>query len=96
MRIFLLSILTTAATGVLAITPLTVETCKTMKTEAMRQQCLLSAVDAPPNITGKTYSTRDVQGRGPAYIDQSAPATPVAPITPYVNVKPGGRAGPRQ
>lgn len=75
-----------------AITPLTAETCRTMKTEAMRQQCMLSAVDAPPNVTGKTYSTRDVPPRGPAFIDQSAPATPVAPIAPYVNMTtPGSR-----
>lgn len=93
MRTFLFPAFAVIAFAAQAITPLTVETCKTMKTEAMRQQCMLSAVDAPPNIIGKTYSTKDVQGRGPIYIDQSAPPTPVAPITPYVNVMPGARAG---
>lgn len=95
MRTLLFSALAVCAFHAHAITPLTVETCRTMKTEAMRQQCMLSAVDAPANVTGKTYSTRDVQGRGPTYIDQSAPAAPIAPIVPYVNVTPGGRPQPR-
>lgn len=95
MRTLLFSALAACAFSAQAITPLTVETCRAMKTEAMRQQCMLSAVDAPPNVTGKTYSTRDAQGRGPTYIDQSAPAIPIAPIVPYVNVTPGGRPQPR-
>jgi len=91
MRTLLFSALAASAFCAQAITPLTAETCNTMKTEAMRQQCMQSAVDAPPNVTGKTYSTRDVQQRGPAYIDQSAPVTPIAPISPYINLAPEAR-----
>ncbi|QHI96995.1 hypothetical protein GT347_02730 [Xylophilus rhododendri] len=74
-----------------AIMPLTVETCRAMKIEAQRQECLRAAVDAPPSVTGKTYSTNDVPRRGPAVIDQSAPPVPIAPIVPYVNMTPGSR-----
>ena len=65
--------------------PLTVATCNTMKTEAMRRQCLLSATDAPASITGKTYSTRDIQPNGPTYIEIPPP---VSQVMPYVNVTP--------
>ncbi|MCZ2496602.1 hypothetical protein GN316_07520 [Xylophilus sp. Kf1] len=96
MRIFLATAILIGATmGAEAITPLTTATCKTMKTEAMRRQCMLSAVDAPANVTGKTYSTNDVQGRGPIYIDQSAPPMPIAPVAPFVDATPGGRSRQR-
>lgn len=68
-----------------AVMPLTADTCRTLKTEPMRQQCLRSAVDAPPSVTGKTYSTLDVQPRGPALVEIAPPALPV---TPYLNVTP--------
>jgi len=68
-----------------AVMPLTADTCRTLKTEPMRQQCLRSAVDAPPSVTGKTYSTLDVQPRGPVAIEIVPPALPV---TPYLNVTP--------
>jgi len=73
-----------------AITPLTAEACRSMKTEPMRRQCLLSAVDAPPSITGKTYSTTDVRPRGPMAIEIPPPEAPVAP---YVNITPNKRSG---
>jgi len=72
-------------TAARAVMPLTADTCRTPKTEPMRQQCLRSAVDAPPSVTGKTYSTLDVQPRGPALIEIAPPAMPV---TPYLNVTP--------
>ena len=81
-----------AGAGAQAVTPLTVDACRSMKTAALQKQCLLSAVDAPPSVTGKTYSTQDIQPRGPVWIDQSAPATPVVP---YVNVNPESRPGAR-
>ena len=71
-----------------AIAPLTVEACRAMKTAALRQQCLLSAVDAPPSVTGKTYSTRDTRPRGPIAYEVPAPASPV---TPYLDMAPGSR-----
>jgi hypothetical protein len=85
MRSAILLAATFLAAGAHAAMPLTVETCRTMKTEAMRQQCLLSAVDAPASITGKTYSTRDVVPNGPTYIEIPPP---VSPVMPYVNVTP--------
>ena len=82
------------ATTAQAAMPLTVATCNTMKTEAMRQQCMLSAVDAPASITGKTYSTRDIQPNGPTYIEIPPP---VSPVMPYVNVTPApGGQPPRR
>jgi hypothetical protein len=91
MRLATLSILVGVSFGAHAVMPLTVENCKTMKTEALRQQCLLSAVDAPANITGKTYSTNDVPQRaGPAVVEQPAAALP---FMPYVNITPGSRPG---
>jgi hypothetical protein len=73
------------ATTARAAMPLTADTCRTLKTEPMRQQCMRSAVDAPPSVTGKTYSTLDVQPRGPVAIEIVPPALPV---TPYLNVTP--------
>lgn len=84
---------TLLAAGAHAAMPLTVQTCNTMKTEAMRQQCMLSAVDAPASITGKTYSTRDIQPNGPTYIEVPPP---VSNITPYVNVTPGAQPSPKR
>lgn len=89
MRTATFTALALAAASAQATMPLTVETCKTMKTEAIRQECLRAAVDAPPSITGKTYSTRDVPKRGPDMIDQSAPPLQVVP---YVNVTPGSKS----
>jgi len=96
MRVIYFAVLVAYAATGHAAGPLTVDACRTMKTEAMRQQCLLSAVNTPPNIAGKTYSTRDAQQGGPLYIDQSAPSLPIAPVVPYIDVSPNGRqTGPR-
>ena len=93
MRTALLSILALLlAPACQAITPLTAEACRAMKTEPMRRQCLLSAADAPPSITGKTYSTTDVRPRGPAAIEIPPPEASVAP---YVNITPNQRSGGR-